>query len=308
MDDVTIEAACELDEDRLEAVVTEYDIPNAFTDYEAMLDEVELDGVYAIMEPQLLNPIVTDILKREENLFVEKPPGIAVEETRRWAALADEYDCKTCVGFQRRFHPLVVEAVSAITERSDVLYAQATIHKHRGGEPWLLVNASHLVDLLAWVGDGIENVRSVTGQLFADRSAFDPRHVNAYAAITEFGNGGIGILSTNNTAGGRYLGFEMHGEGVSAYGEIHGDAELDECVIHRDGESYARAERLTVDDVLDPDFPTVAVDGTFQINRHFVDCLAEDRTPDPNFADVIDTMEAIESIQAGDRISTVVTE
>jgi len=40
------------------------------------------------MSPELLNPIVTYSPEEGKNIFIEKTPGISVEETRRWVDLA----------------------------------------------------------------------------------------------------------------------------------------------------------------------------------------------------------------------------
>jgi virulence factor len=305
MDDVDIVATCDIDESALSETADRYDIPNRYTDYEVMLDEHEFDGVYMIMSPTFLDPIVTDVLDRGENVFIEKPPGVHSEQTRRWAELADRNGCHTCVGFQRRFHPVSVEARRRIEEQSDVRYGVATFHKHT--PEWtnqLHDDVMHVIDLLCWMGDGIEDVHGFHGQLFTDPTDFDQFNANVFVGVFEFANGGIGILNANRTAGGRDLEFEMHGNAISTYGGIHGAVETDELVVQADGESYGDVEQTSVADLFPSAEPETKVDGTFQINRHFTDCLRENQTPDVTFADVIESMEAMEAITHGERLPT----
>ena len=307
MEDVEIAAICDLRRDRLEATADKYGVKNRFTDYREMLRKVSLDAVYIIMFPDLLDPIVTHCLEEGFNVFIEKPPGMDVEETRRWASLARKNDCKTMVGFQRRFHPCVVHAKKILEERGRILYCTATFHKHgewdgyvgRYGGVSLVLDVIHMVDLLRWIGGEVREVHSLTGQIYSDISG----HMNFYTAILEFESGGVGILNSNRTSGGRVLRFEAHSKGISAYGDIPGISGIDRLLIMRDNQPYQTAEIIRNDDLIGEDAPATHYDGTFQLNRHFIDCIKEDREPAANFEDSVKTMEVIKKIQMGPRIS-----
>lgn len=309
MDDVNIAAVSELDEERLSEAADDYSIEHTFTDYNEMLDQIDLDAVYVIMFPEYYDPIVTDVLNRGQNIFIEKPPGISSEQTRQWADLAIENGCKTAVGFQRRFHPLTVEARERIKERSEIAYGVGTYHKANLGLELhndLVYDVNHIIDLLSWMGGGVSSAHGYYKQAFADPEEFNLFGANIFAGVIEFTNGGLGILSSNRAAGGRYLSFEMHGHTISAYGEIHGDANLDELVVQANDEPYAEVERITITDILGEDRPPMSDDGTFQINRHFIDCLKADRAPDPTFEATLDSMKTVEAILEGDRLPTTI--
>jgi len=307
MDDVEITAICDLRKDRLEDTSEKYGIKNLFTDYKQMLKKIELNAVYIIMFPDLLDPIVTYCLEEGKNLFIEKPPGMDVEETRRWASLARKNNCKTMVGFQRRFHPCVVHAKKILEERGKILYCTATFHKHgewrgyigRFGGIGLVLDVIHVVDLLRWIGGEVKEVHSLTGQIFSDVEG----HLNFYTGIFEFENGGVGILNSNRTSGGRVLRFEAHSKGISAYGDIPGILGVDKLMVLRDNQPYQTAEIIRNEDLIGEEVSKTRLDGTFQMNRYFINCIKRDEEPVVNFEDAVKTMEVIKKIQTGPRLS-----
>jgi len=307
MEDVEIAAICDLRKDRLEATADKYGVKNRFTDYKQMLRKVSLDAVYIIMFPDLLDPIVTYCLEEGMNVFIEKPPGMDVEETRKWARIARRNDCKTMVGFQRRFHPCVTYAKKILEERGKIMYCVATFHKYgewkgflgRFGGVSLVLDVIHVVDLLRWMGGEVRGVHSLTGQIYSNVEG----HMNFYTAILEFESGGVGILNSNRTSGGRVLRFEAHSKGISAYGDIPGIPGIDRLMIMRDNQPYQTAEIIRNEDLIGVKAAETHYDGTFQVNRHFIECLKQDKQPVANFEDAVKTMEVIRKIQTGPRIS-----
>lgn len=332
MSDVEIAAICDLNEERLNLTAERYGIRGKFTDYKQMLEKMNLDAVYVIMQAYYLDPIVTFCLEQGKNIFIEKPPGINAEQTRKWADLASKKNCKTMVGFQRRFHPISVKAKSIVEERGRILYCMVSFHKHQLSSPpreWmeimqrrdspsqfptgysgysvrvvnqLLEDVIHAVDMLVWMGGEVRKVNSLLGQLYADPIYFDPLHINFWTAALEFKSGGVGFLNCNRTAGGRALYFEMHGKGISAYGNMPGIRNIDSCLIQSDDVPYEKAKMIRSEQLIGKDAPETHVDGSFQINRHFVDCIIEDKVPNVNFGAAVKTMEVIDEIYMGRRL------
>jgi len=301
MDDVEIVAVCDLLENRLNTTAEKYEIDERFMDYKLMLEKMDLDAVYAIMSPTLLDPIITYCLKLGKNVFVEKPPSIDLEETRKWSRLSNENDCKTMVGFQRRFHPCVTEAKRTVEERGKIMYCSAAFHKHGEWESYwdsLTNDVIHVLDLLRWMGGDVKKVHSLAGQLYSDIE----RHLNFFTATLEFERGGAGILTSNRTSGGRALYFEMHSKGISAYGNIPGIRGIDHYMILRDNQPYQEAEIVRNEQIVGSDAPQTHIDGSFQLNRHFIDCIKENRQPLTNFRDAVKTMEVVDEILSGPQL------
>lgn len=304
MKDVELAAICELNQERMKAAGDKYGVASRYTDYKQMLKETDLDAVYIIMSPTLLDPLVTRCLKDDKDVFVEKPPGTTSEEPRKWARLAQEKGCKTMVGFQRRFHPCYVEVKKIVEERGKIMYCMATFHK--SGE-WqrptdsLTHDVVHVVDLLRDMGGDVKKVHSLSGQFYSNIEG----HLNFYTATLEFESGGIGLLNSDRTSGGRALYFEIHAKGISAWGNIPGIRGIDNYMILKDNQPYEKAEIIKNDQLIGADAPQTHLDGSFQINRDFIDCIKEDREPLTNFADAAKTMEVIKEILSGPRLPPV---
>jgi len=302
MADVIIAAICDLREDRLNMTAEKYGIEARFTDYKVMLREMHLDAIYVIMGPTLLDPVVTHSLSKGKHVFIEKPPGTESKQTERWAKLAREDGCKTMVGFQRRFHPCVTEARRIVQERGGIMYCTASFHKY--GE-WqrsfdsLTHDVIHVVDLLRWMGGDVKRVHSLIGQIYSDIEG----HSNFHTATLEFESGGVGILSSNRTSGGRALYFEMHGRGVSAYGNIPGLPGIDSLLILRDNEPYQDAKITKNEELIGYGVPKTHFDGSFQTSRHFIDCIKNDQRPIADFRDAVKTMKLVEAIRSGPRLA-----
>jgi len=349
MKDVEIVAMSDLSEERLKFTGEKYGIKQRFTDFKRMLEKVDLDTVYVVVQPEYMDPIVRYCLEQGKNVFNEKPAGIAAEQTARWAELAEKKKCKTIVCCQRRFHPLAVEARKTLEERGPILYSMAAFHKSGDLIPprrqWemelerererseasrrelpvssqtpaglpprpvpmrmtnqLLYDVVHVIDFLIWIGGDVRKVHSLSGQNYADKDYFDPLHINYWTATLEFKNGGIGILNSCRHAGGRSLHFEMHGKGVSAYGQIHGIPGLDSCLIQKDDEPYNKARIVKNEELIGPNAPHTHIDGTFQLDRHFMDCIKEDKEPSINFREALKSMEVIKEIFVGGRLPSV---
>jgi virulence factor len=74
MNDVEIVGICDLDDERLNSTADRYEIDRRYNDYRKMLNEVQPDAVYVIMEVHLLYDIVYHALTSGYHVFIEKPP------------------------------------------------------------------------------------------------------------------------------------------------------------------------------------------------------------------------------------------
>jgi predicted dehydrogenase len=305
MEDVKITAICELKEDLMKTTAEEYGVEEQFTDHKLMLKKMDLDAVYIIMHPTFLDPLVTYCLKQGKNVLVEKPPGTRVDETKKWAELAEENDCKTMVSFQRRFHLCVMKAKRIVEKRGKIPYCLAAFHKYgewkRYGDS-LTFDVIHVVDLVRWLGGEVKNVSRLCGQLYSNKEGY----LNFFSATLQFESGGIGILSSNRNAGGRALYCEMHGKGISAYCTISGKPGIDQLLVQIDNEPYENAKIIKNEELIESNAPRTHFDGSFQLNRHFIDCIKGDKQPLANFSDAVKTMEVIKEIHSGPRLSPIV--
>ncbi|MFC1718681.1 Gfo/Idh/MocA family protein [Candidatus Poribacteria bacterium] len=288
-DDVEIAAICDLDETRLRNTAEKYEVERTYTDYKKMVSEVDLDNVHIIMPPHHLFDLVIHCLNNKLNVFVEKPPGVTAEQTRNMALTAERNDCLSMVGFNRRYIPLMVEVKRMVEERGEMLQCAATFYKNSiGAGPYyagaidiLTCDAVHAVDTLRWMGGEVVAAASDIRKLYAE-------YDNSFNALLSFENGATGFLLTNWVVGKRVHVFEMHAKGISAF--VDAD---DEAAIYSD--SKAEGQILKAQEVAGSTENRISY-GFCGENRHFIDCVKENRMPDTNFADALKTMELVERI------------
>ncbi|MCM8767275.1 MAG: Gfo/Idh/MocA family oxidoreductase [Candidatus Omnitrophica bacterium] len=289
MDDVEIVAICDIDQERLNNTGKKYNIDKRYTDYKKMVEENELDVVYIIMPPHHLYDIVIEILKRKLNVFIEKPPGINLFQIKNMANFAIKNNCKTMVGFNRRFIPLLRKVKEIVEKKGPIIQVVSTFYKnmypdflyYNGVIDILTCDAIHSVDALRWLCGEVKNLKSVIKSYYSDIP-------NAFNAIIEFENGATGILLTNWTVGKRIHTFELHSLGISAFVDCN-----DKALIYKDNNE--KPEIISAYDVAKSD-QLYKFYGYYDENRYFIDCLRENKESECNFVDAIKTMELIEKI------------
>jgi len=291
--DAALVGLCDTDEGRLAAAGETHGISALFSDYRAMLSNVQADAVYVL--PSVLHTVdvATQCLERGLHVFVEKPPGIRADETRRLALLAQARGVISMVGFNRRFHPHIAATREVMARRgrpSSIVaeWWKPLLMDDMGMtfppavlERLLSVTTIHGVDLLRFLGGEVDEIHALAGR------AFSP-YVDVIHALLRFRRGNVGVLlSDYHTTKVERL--QVHGEGwmVEASGT---GAPFREGRVFEDG----RWSPLTVHPAerTDPD-------GFFEEDHHFIACVAAGRQVVPEGADLTDaarTMELAEAI------------
>ena len=288
-EDVNLVGLCDLVPSKLQSTAERFGIEQTFTDYKQMLEKTSPDAVYILMPPQHLFPLAIHCLSQQHHVFIEKPPGVTLHQTKEMARAAEKNGCKTMVGFNRRFIPLLQQVKTMVEKRGPIIQCMSTFHKNTPGALYydgvidvLTCDAVHAVDALRWLGGG--EVKAVA----SDINSFYSERENSFNAIVKFTSGASGYLSTNWAVGGRIHIFEMHAREISAY--INPDAG-GRAVIHTpEGTTEITPEAAANSDA------THRAYGFYGESRHFVDSIQEDRQPITCFADAIKTMELVSAI------------
>ncbi|MBO3840925.1 MAG: Gfo/Idh/MocA family oxidoreductase [Candidatus Brockarchaeota archaeon] len=289
---VEVKAVCDLNEDRLRTTAEKYSIPSQYTDYRKMLEKEELDAIYLIMPPHQLYDIAVDCLKNGLNLFIEKPPGLTRSQTESLAWYAERHGCKTMVGFNRRFIPLMRRVKEIVEKRGPINQCVSVFYKniisqeppyYSGAVDVLTSDVIHAVDTLRWMGGSdVERVCSSVRRLFVP-------YDNSFNAMVSFKNGALGFLMSNWAAGSRVHVFEMHSKGISAFINPN-----DKALIYRDG--LPEPEEISTFEAAGGITEFHVYYGFLAENMHFIRCIMEDREPETCFRDAVKTMELIEKI------------
>ena len=135
-ENVEVTAACDLDENRLEAFGNKYGVEKLYTDYNEMLRKEELDGVSVCTWNNAHAPATIAALEAGKNVLCEKPMAMNVKEAAAMQDAAEKAGKLLMIGFVKRFMK-ETEICREFIEKGhlgDIYYAKAT-YLRRCGNP-----------------------------------------------------------------------------------------------------------------------------------------------------------------------------
>jgi UDP-2-acetamido-3-amino-2,3-dideoxy-glucuronate N-acetyltransferase len=175
-------------EQNREWVVNAYPDVEVVRDVEAFCSSPELNAIVVATPIGTHYEIARRALEEQKDVFVEKPPGTSVAQTRELDRIADEMDCTLFVGYIFVHHPLV-RSLSYRIEGHEIETAKFTWMKSDPGETDLLFDlVTHPVSVLHRLfGEGPTRYRSISGLSFTDAQ-------DTFESTMTFGNSHAEIL------------------------------------------------------------------------------------------------------------------
>jgi predicted dehydrogenase len=168
-------------------VLSKYTGLVTYTDYQTMLDTVELDAVLIATPTRFHGPMVRAALEKGLNVFCEKPLCLTAQESRELAELAASKGVVSQVGYHNRFVGAFREvkalldagAIGRVTHILAEAYGPVVLKAK--GSTWrsqrtegggcLYDYAAHPVDLLSWyAGAPIGVGGTVLGSVFSENT------------------------------------------------------------------------------------------------------------------------------------------
>jgi myo-inositol 2-dehydrogenase/D-chiro-inositol 1-dehydrogenase len=186
-------AVCDLDAEKAQYAARKFGAPEWFTEVEAMLDQVQPQGVCVCGPPAMHLVVGRQVLRRSIPVFIEKPPGAILEEAESLADLAREQGTWGMVAFMKRFAPANVVAKEYL--QSDAFGPLSSITLIHGCGPYddlrrmLLFNGIHMLDLGRFLAGDVSRVSA-----FAQSGA----QTQAVSVAMQFANGAVGQLNMNS--------------------------------------------------------------------------------------------------------------
>ena len=106
--ELILAGCCDLDAARAESYRAQFGFAKAYTDYEAMLDELRPDAVLLTCTAAKTCELSIAVMKKGYNILLEKPPGDTLEEITAMIAEADLHpELHIQTAFNRRHTPLL---------------------------------------------------------------------------------------------------------------------------------------------------------------------------------------------------------
>ena len=288
-DDTTVVAVCDPVEAARNDAADRFNIPNRYESIEALLDSETLDAIFVATPAHLNGEAALPCFERGVHTLLEKPPGMSVAETIALRSAAEQTGAKGMVGWNRRFHPIILEAKRRITERGPVTQIVGEFHKsitrlaQSGKFPehlmdnMFLETPIHALDAIRAIAEAdVQEVHSVVQRTISD-------YKDVHAALILFDNGCVAQHIANYTTDARLERYEIHGRDISAYleGVSHG-------TVFCNGTQHKLTE--------------AGSGGTVEQDRYFLDCVKSDTPvslPAANLDEAVKTMQLAEDILNG---------
>jgi predicted dehydrogenase len=137
--DVVAYAVADVSAGSLAWAKQKFGIPNGFTDYRRMLNELPAIDAVAVCTPNYLHAEHSiAALEAGKHVLVEKPMATSLADARRMAAVAQANRRQLVIGFQHRFDPKVRMIRKQIESGAfgRILYVRAQVLRRRGIPSW----------------------------------------------------------------------------------------------------------------------------------------------------------------------------
>ena len=211
--------------EKTQKLAAEKGIPQAFSDYERMLDEVRPEAVVVATPNDVHAPMSLAAIRRGMHVFCEKPLGLTVAEAEEMADAARKAGVRTAVNFtyrstnpMRHVRHLMDQGRLGTPYHFSITFWQNLrtdpavpigyrMLRERGGGALLDIGV-HMMDLIRWFFGGIEAVAGITYTGVSERPAADGGRAAVTADdVTSFlvriPGGATGTVQVSQIASGR---------------------------------------------------------------------------------------------------------
>ncbi len=274
----------------IEGTAARFGVGRTFSDWRAMVEQTEPDGVLVLVDPLSMVEVAAGVLGLGIPALIEKPPGMTSAQTEELAALAEARAVPNLVAVNRRWYSVVQAALARVTANGPLVGVSvdapepiAHIARAPGRPPelldrWLVANTIHAIDLLRYAGGPV-------GAVHAVRRGGAGGRTDSFCALIEFESGALGQFSSHWRSPGRWR-LQLDGTGVQAVLEPFERGSL----RFEDG----RTEPLPRDPV-DAEFKP----GFYAQDRAFVEAVGRAEPlsdPASDLADAVHSMRLAEAI------------
>ncbi len=308
--DCELVAVCDIVSEKALKAAEKYKIQRTYTLHQEMLAKEDVDGVFCLVQPDLMYRVVYDCLQSGKNVFMEKPAGISAYQADSLARHSIRQGKTVAVGMNRRHVPLVQHIFKTMKELTEITQVDGCFIKFSDiAKGWHYADAFtcdivHAVDLVRYFAcSEAINAATVIGR---HNSPVD----NAWSSVIQFKNGITGTLRSNYQSAARIHNFEIHGPKASAYINLGfpGTKGCDATIIHSSGKSmYSQAavgvgkqlvEKIDGIELCKGTDALYSHYGYLQEDIDFIECLKTGKKPLCSIEDAAVSMHLVEMLLA----------
>jgi len=183
LDGCKVKTCCDLNEDSLKRVKSQYPGVEITDDYESVLHDPEIQAIVMATSAATHYKLAKPAILQGKHVFVEKPLTLDVGQAEELVQLAQQNGCKLMVGHLMEYHP-AIDMLKRIIQKGDLgdiyyLYSQrVNLGKIRRDENALWSFAPHDISIIMYLlGVEPENV-CARGQAYLQDGVEDVVFVN----------------------------------------------------------------------------------------------------------------------------------
>jgi myo-inositol 2-dehydrogenase / D-chiro-inositol 1-dehydrogenase len=267
LDDVVTVGVTDLDTARADAAIERANsrrqegsdpiAPQVFSDYRAMMDQVEVDCLYLCLPPFVHGDLDHALIDLNKPIMFEKPVAVDMGQANEIAAHVKEQGIVNGVGYQKRYGA-AVQGAKQLLQGVPIGMAVSIRLSNLPGQPWWRVQAqsggmlveqhTHAVDLMRMLCGEVESAYAVGGTMFLqDTPNLDIFDMNA--CTLRFANGAPGIVGNSCASPEGAAVFPPHLVHVVAKDMVLSVNDKKTIVRHADGRTQ-EFEREVDDEIL----------------------------------------------------------
>lgn len=150
---VKLSACCDMDPEKALSFSGKFSFERHYTDYVEMIEKEKPDAVLVLVPPKVIAAVAVDVLKMGVAAFIEKPPGLTVEEVKSIEEASRKFGKPAKVAFNRRFMPVITELKKRLAGSEGGQPVQADLIFYRKGrhDRDFSTTAIHGIDTLSFV-------------------------------------------------------------------------------------------------------------------------------------------------------------
>lgn len=180
-------------QEKAEKFANEHGIDNPQT-LDDFKNNPDVDALWVVAPADKMSELALELNKLGKPMFLEKPVGLSVEETRN---VAQQLTVPNMIGLNRRFYEIIQRSKKIIDQAGGARAIEVHMPENirlvpdkqsqYSKEQWQFANSVHLLDLFRFFGGEVKNITSQnTVKNIWNRS---------YNALLEFVNGANGIYN-----------------------------------------------------------------------------------------------------------------
>lgn len=205
---IEIVAVCDLMEEKARAASRLFNACPVYTDMHKMLEEIEVDGCFAIGPAPTQYEVAPQIMKKGIPVYTEKPSANTSAEALEMVQVAADHGTWGQVGFMKRYAPAYLMAQSIMQKPEFGQLNMVNAKWGQGAYPriwgidsaqraFLIGQCCHLMDLIRYFGGDVATVQTICRE--APQNPSDPHESTRISYLTNvtFQSGVIGQLNLN---------------------------------------------------------------------------------------------------------------